>query len=1305
MGGVSCFGLLVLGLLQFLGAGVVLAELLTVTPTREDATGLLGDPTVTGTLDPRDWDIPAINHVFNPEETPEGGFLIEGDIIKTSPFRMYSAFSSKWPVKDGMVQIPYRLSSKYDQSQRAVILEAFTDFEQLTCVRFVSHTNENDFVSITPLAGCFSSVGRSGGMQVVSLAPLCLQRGKGIVLHELMHVMGFWHEHSRADRDRYIDISWREIMPGFEINFVKSQSSNMVVAYDYSSVMHYGRFAFSARGLPTITPLAGSEVSIGQRRYLSSSDIARINQLYSCSRTGLEVAGNQHNGIRRPRGPRAMDAALREMGRAPAEPTTMGAAADNRLSPSGPGAESVADRTGEGPREEGSTRLPALESSVAEAVASHPVAPGSSPAAASPINFSSEQALGLLPLGTKGVETGQSWTSAPGVGTLRKDENRRPSLSHPSPTETTSQRVSPLSTLEEDQDGLLVASLTLPEGAEAVYTVTPSLSPEGTGSGGPHTPAGGAQARPRAWGETQGPPHPISPRWETQVNLGTAATPLTSGPKLPLRGLGVVLGPLQPKAPGSEDSPPPHPAAPVLLPGPLSGVPALAETESSCSGMPPVAGTLGPDSLGGVGPTGSQGMEMGGRLWAFLWGREAPSKARVSETPAPQTEAVQSSGLVPVGPSTLWPKASSRQKEESIIQLASGATSALSRVAAGGATSPFRETWATPSGLSTAAAGSPALLPAPQARDVSRFGPGPGQTAPPALEGRGLRAVSSWLARALAPPVARESQAEPVPSSGITVSSLDPRLPFPVASPSVGVGKPRTSGGPAKLKVERGRAEVKHLPQAPAASGQELRLFLGPRTQRQGRPAAATPSEAPARGSRLPHPIGPAPEGDSSQFGGGGRGPAPQLLHAGASPPLGAVPPARGGGLLGPSAAKAQDTEQGAGGTPGFWEKGLTSPLTPGIPPAPCATNPPTLFPYSPTPSILPETLPLTMAAESAQVASASTGVSGQSQQPAVVLPLFRGGEAPPGPGPQGWRTALPRGAGVSRRALRGSLAEQQRALEAAEPRTFWVSSTQPGRRSNPLQIEARLRNAVDAPKPPLGAPWQCPPATGCLNTPLHGQAGHPTSTETVAAGPPGQMSLSQLPPRSERPKPLGVSPTASLCPARLCPPLLGSPPRGDWFCDFEIDLCGWLQSGAADSNWTRTRHGPGLAREDGLSVAAPCTFPTGHHLSLRNPAPERRAVRHAALVSPLLSGAKWIRFWHGPLCPDVGTINLYLRFKSLPGWHPLWTSAGCGSLSWNWVEVELLASRKIQVMVEGVLGPEEGASLAIDNLSICGYH
>ncbi|XP_036039181.1 astacin-like metalloendopeptidase [Onychomys torridus] len=248
------------------------------------STGVPEGFTPEGSQESQDKDIPAINQGLISEETPESSFLVEGDIIRPSPFRLLSVTNSKWPKgTDGIVEIPFLLSSKYDESSRRVILEAFAEFERFTCIRFVPYQGHRDFISILPMSGCFSGVGRSGGMQVVSLAPTCLQKGRGIVLHELMHVLGFWHEHSRADRDRYIHVNWNEILPGFEINFIKSRSSNMLAPYDYSSVMHYGRFAFSWRGQPTIIPRWTPSVHIGQRWNLSASDITRVRRLYNCS--------------------------------------------------------------------------------------------------------------------------------------------------------------------------------------------------------------------------------------------------------------------------------------------------------------------------------------------------------------------------------------------------------------------------------------------------------------------------------------------------------------------------------------------------------------------------------------------------------------------------------------------------------------------------------------------------------------------------------------------------------------------------------------------------------------------------------------------------------------------------------------------------------------------------------------------------------------------------------------------------------------------------------------------------------------
>lgn len=61
-----------------------------------------------------------------------------------------------------------------------------------------------------------------GGKQYLILGDGCL--AVGIVIHELLHAIGFWHEQSRYDRDNYVRIMWENIEDGEHGNFLKVRS-------------------------------------------------------------------------------------------------------------------------------------------------------------------------------------------------------------------------------------------------------------------------------------------------------------------------------------------------------------------------------------------------------------------------------------------------------------------------------------------------------------------------------------------------------------------------------------------------------------------------------------------------------------------------------------------------------------------------------------------------------------------------------------------------------------------------------------------------------------------------------------------------------------------------------------------------------------------------------------------------------------------------------------------------------------------------------------------------------------------------
>jgi len=109
--------------------------------------------------------------------------------------------------------IPYVISHEIGQLGRKAIEEAARDFRRHTCIRLEPRRDQLRHVRYFDAGdGCYSTVGATDVIHRVSLSPPCWN--KGTVLHETLHALGFWHEHSRPDRDNYVTIVTENVIPG-----------------------------------------------------------------------------------------------------------------------------------------------------------------------------------------------------------------------------------------------------------------------------------------------------------------------------------------------------------------------------------------------------------------------------------------------------------------------------------------------------------------------------------------------------------------------------------------------------------------------------------------------------------------------------------------------------------------------------------------------------------------------------------------------------------------------------------------------------------------------------------------------------------------------------------------------------------------------------------------------------------------------------------------------------------------------------------------------------------------------------------
>lgn len=219
---------------------------------------------------------------------PEGYRLVDGDmLLPVGSSKMLD--EEPWP--GGIVR--YAFGDEVGGTNRFRSLEAMQELIAVTGVAFVPVVDEGEPYCLVRNALSNSAV--VGWREPGQLVRIRDWDSHFIIVHELIHVLGFRHEQGRPDRDDYVDI--------IEINIEDNEGHNFEISedaetfghdYDFDSVMHYGQCHFSAcEECPlcddapsfgrTIVAKPGYEQyqwTMGQRTHLSDGDVIDLREVY-----------------------------------------------------------------------------------------------------------------------------------------------------------------------------------------------------------------------------------------------------------------------------------------------------------------------------------------------------------------------------------------------------------------------------------------------------------------------------------------------------------------------------------------------------------------------------------------------------------------------------------------------------------------------------------------------------------------------------------------------------------------------------------------------------------------------------------------------------------------------------------------------------------------------------------------------------------------------------------------------------------------------------------------------------------------
>jgi hypothetical protein len=188
-----------------------------------------------------------------------------------------SNIRSRWPGNCVM----YAFDPDLTEAETDVLKDAMRWWTDTGDVRFAERKHQDRYLKFIPDEVpwdrvCSSdSIGMSSGVQHVRVDPTI---GTGQAAHEIGHVLGFFHEQCRSDREPFIDVHEEAMQDSssvrYQFRIISPADSDTPTDYDFRSIMHYSSDAFSRDGTTPVitTDDPANQRLIGQRSRLSDGD-------------------------------------------------------------------------------------------------------------------------------------------------------------------------------------------------------------------------------------------------------------------------------------------------------------------------------------------------------------------------------------------------------------------------------------------------------------------------------------------------------------------------------------------------------------------------------------------------------------------------------------------------------------------------------------------------------------------------------------------------------------------------------------------------------------------------------------------------------------------------------------------------------------------------------------------------------------------------------------------------------------------------------------------------------------------------